>query len=109
MMQTLENCNLVQHVKESTYPSGHTLDVLICRDESTLIIACDDRDIGLSDNNGDLINSHNGITCKLNCQAKHSNSKLGTFRRLKTIDVARFEEERRTLERKWRNSKIEYR
>ena len=41
MMQTLENCNLVQHIKESTHYCGHTLDVLIGRDESTLISACE--------------------------------------------------------------------
>ena len=39
------------------------------------------------------MNIHYGITCKLNCYAKHSNSKLVTFRRLKTIDVARFKED----------------
>ena len=86
--------------------------------------------IGLRDNNGDLINSHYGITCKLNCHAKHANSKLVTFCRLKTIDVVislldirsnliqrpnalwytdplrTAKRQRRTLERKWRNSKM---
>ena len=78
-MQILENCNLVQHIKESTHYCRHTLDVLIGRDESTLISGYDVRDIELSDNNGDLINSHYGIACKLNCHAKHSNSKLVTL------------------------------
>ena len=90
MTQTLDNCNLVQHIKKSTRYCGHTLDVLIGRDESTLISTCDVRD---SDNNGDRINSHCSITCKLNCYAKHSSSNLVTFRRLKTIVVARCKED----------------
>ena len=89
-MQTLESCNLTQHVDESTHYCGHTLDVLIGQHDSTLISACEVIDIGLCDNNGDLMNSHYGITCELACHMKQSNSKQVTLRKLKSIDVTKF-------------------
>ena len=93
MMQTLESCNVIQHVDKSTHYCGYTLDVLIGRHDSTLITAWEVTDIGLCDNNGDPMNSHYGITCKLACQVRQPNCKQTTFRKLKSIDVTRFRAE----------------
>ena len=82
---------------ESTHYCRHTLDVLIGRHDSILITACEVTDIGLCDNNGGLINSHYGITCKLACQFRQSNSKQITFCKLKSIDVSKFRAEIHTI------------
>ena len=55
-----------------------------------LISSCEVIDIGLCDNNGDLMNRHYGITCQLACHMRQSNSKQVTFRKLKSIDVTKF-------------------
>ena len=47
MNKTLECFGLQQHVHQSTHYCGHTLDVLISRDTSTIVSNCTVKDIGL--------------------------------------------------------------
>ena len=69
---------------------AHLINVLIGRHDSTLISACEVINIGLCDNNGDLMNNHYGITCELACHIRQPISKQVIFRKLKSIDVTKF-------------------
>ena len=70
--------------------SGHILDVLISRDSSTLVSACEVRDIGLSDNNGNTMNGNYAITCEIKQRMSSTKSKLVSYRKLKAIDITQF-------------------
>ena len=65
MERTLECFGLQQHVHQSTHYCGHTLDVLISRDTSTLASNCTVNDIGLCDDDGTLINGHYAVICDI--------------------------------------------
>ena len=54
---------LKQHVNEPTHILGHTLDILITRDTSNVVCNVEVVDIGLSDNDGNVIRDHYAITC----------------------------------------------
>ena len=90
MMQTLESCGLQQHIRDPTHYCGHILDVLISRDSSTLLPACEVRDIGLSDNNGNTMNGHYAITCEIKQRMSSTKSKSVSYRKLKAIDITQF-------------------
>ena len=90
MMQTLESCGLQQHIRDPTHYCGHILDVLISRDSSTLLSACEVRDIGLSDNNGNTMNGHYAITCEIKQRMSSTKSKSVSYRKLKAIDIRQF-------------------
>ena len=62
MMQTLHSYGLKQHIHEATHYCGHTLDVPINRDCSTLLSAIDVKDIGLCDDKGNPISMSNNNT-----------------------------------------------
>ena len=80
MMQTLHSYGLKQHIHEATHYCGHTLDVLINRDYSTLLSAIDVKDIGLCDDKGNLVNGHYAITCTLHHHAAEIKSKSVSYR-----------------------------
>ena len=65
MKRTLECFGLQQHVHQSTHYCGHTLDVLISRETSTLVSNCTVKDIGLCDDDGTLINGHYAVICDI--------------------------------------------
>ena len=65
MKRTLECFGLQQHVHQSTHYYGHTLDVLISRDTSTLVSNCTVKDTGLCDDDGTLINGHYAVICDI--------------------------------------------
>ena len=44
MQQTIESCGLQQHIDQATHYLGHTLDILITRDTSNIVAACEVRD-----------------------------------------------------------------
>ena len=55
MERTVESFDLQQHVHQPTHYCGHTLDVLMSRDNSTIVSNSEVKDIGLCDDNGKLI------------------------------------------------------
>ena len=57
-MSTLASCGLQQHVREPTHIHGHTLDVLITRDCSSIISDIDVSDPGLCDFSGKKTKDH---------------------------------------------------
>ena len=93
MMQTLHSYGLKQYIHEATHYCGHTLDVLIHRDCSTLLSAIDVKDIGLCDNKGNLVNGHYAITCTLHHHAAEIKSKSVSYLQLKSINTARFKQD----------------
>ncbi len=92
--QTLESCGLQQHVKGATHYIGHTLDVLISRDTSKLISKTKVIDIGLCDNQGNIIRDHYSVTCKMNIpHASCTNRQLVSYRKLRDINVQQFQQD----------------
>ena len=57
-MDTIKACGLQQHVHESTHVLGHTLDVVISRDNSHIILDVTIADPGLCDHLGKLTRDH---------------------------------------------------
>ena len=90
MQQTIESCGLQQHIDQATHYLGHTLDILITRDTSNIVAACEVRDIGLCDNVGNLINGHFAEMAKICCSSFNHKHQEVTFRRYKEINVAQF-------------------
>ena len=93
MMQTLHSYGLKQHIHEATHYCGHTLDVLINRDCSTLLSAIDVKGIGLCDDKGNLVNGHYAITCTLHHHAAEIKSKSVSYRQLKGINTVQFKQD----------------
>ena len=94
MTQILQSNGLQQHVHEQTHCGGHTLDVIMSRDNDTLVSNVQVKDIGLCDDNGTLINDHYAIICDLtklkSCQVQR---KSVTYRKFKDINLERFKED----------------
>ena len=57
-MKSLEATGLQQHIQEPTHYIGHTLDVLISRDDSTMLSNISVVDIGLCNKEGKLTRDH---------------------------------------------------
>ena len=94
MTQILQSNGLQQHVHEPTHCGGHTLDVIMSRDNDTLVSNVQVKDIGLCDDNGTLINDHYAIICDLtklkSCQVQQ---KSVSYRKFKDINLERFKED----------------
>ena len=94
MTQILQSNGLQQHVHEPTHCFGHTLDVIMSRDNDTLVSNVQVKDIGLCDDNGTLINDHYAIICDLtklkSCQVQQ---KSVSYRKFKDINLERFKED----------------
>ena len=90
MERTVESFDLQQHVHEPTHYCGHTLDVLMSQDNSTIVSNSEVKDIGLCDDNGKLIKSHLAITCELQHRRIPVKSKSIAYRKLKNINVEQF-------------------
>ena len=94
MTQILQSNGLQQHVHEPTHCGGHTLDVIMSRDNDTLVSNVQVNDIGLCDDNGTLINDHYAIICDLtklkSCQVQQ---KSVSYRKFKDINLERFKED----------------
>ena len=81
-----------QHVNDPTHILGHTLDILITRDTSYVVSNVEVLDIGLSDNDGNVIRDHYAITCLITqpSPATSRKSVSYTYRKLKSINVDSF-------------------
>ena len=81
---------LKQHVNEPTHILGHTLDILITRDTSDVVCNVEVVDIGLSDNDGNVIRDHYAITCFITQPSPGTTRKTVSYRKLKSINVDSF-------------------
>ena len=89
-IQSLESHGLQQHIQVPTHHHGHTLDVLISRDTSTLLTDIEVVDINLCNDNGDLISDHYSIECTVQQSTQLQNRKIVSYRNMKQIDIDQF-------------------
>ena len=64
-IQSLGSHGLQQHIQVPTHHHGHTLDLLISRDTSTLLTDIEVEYINLCNDNGDLIRDHYSMECTI--------------------------------------------
>ena len=83
----LESCDLHQYVNVPTHYKGHTLDILVSRDTSELICDVDVFDIGLCDNDGNLVKDHFAITCNIKLSVPITLRKIVQSGKVKDIDI----------------------
>ena len=88
--QSLGATGFQQHNLEPTHCLGHTLDVLIGRDDSALIENVSVIDIGLCDNNGVIVNDHFALTLEINKQFEEPRHKTVSYRKLRDINIDNF-------------------
>ena len=81
---------LKQHVNDPTHILGHTLDILITRDTSDVVCNVEVVDIGLSDNDGNVIRDGYAITCFITQQIPATSLGTVSYRKLKSINVDSF-------------------
>ncbi len=85
--ESLQTTALQQHIHEPTHYRGHTIDVLISRDDDRLVKDINVTDIGLTDNNGKLNNDHYAITFSLLCYTNEPRTKQVSYRKLRKINT----------------------
>ena len=89
-IQSLESHGLQQHIQVPTHHHGHTLDVLISRDTSTLLTDIEVKDINLCNDDGDLIRDHYSIECTFQQSTQLQNREIVSYRNVKQIDIDQF-------------------
>ncbi len=89
---------LQQHIHEPTHYHGHTIDVLITRCDSSLVENIVVTDIGLCDNDSNLINDHYAIAFTVNLPITAPTKSTISYRNYKGIDTHAFTCDVRDLE-----------
>ena len=87
-IQSLESHGLLQHIEVPTY--GHTLDVIISRDTSTLLTDIGVEDINLCNDDGDLIRDHYSIECTIQQSTPLQKHGIMSYRNVKRIHIDQF-------------------
>ena len=82
-IQSLESHGLQQHIHVPKHHHGHTLDVLISRDTSTLLTDIEVEDINLCNDDGDLIRDHYSIECTIQQSTQLQNREIVSYRNVK--------------------------
>ena len=80
----LNSFGMEQHVSGATHSEGHTLDLVITRQSDNIVNRCEV---------GGFVSDHNTILCSLRSGNHHAVCKNITFRKIKTIDTAKFSED----------------
>ncbi|XP_068675378.1 uncharacterized protein [Montipora foliosa] len=80
-LQLLESFNLRQHVREPTHRSGHTLDLIITRE--------DEKIIGPVSVTESIISDRNIVNCSLNLLKPTLMKRCISSRKIKSIDIER--------------------
>ncbi len=81
-LQILDSCGLIQHIHEPTHRNGHTLDLLITREDERILHGTPLVDFMISD--------HISLLTKLHVPKPPLIVKEVTFRKLRSIDVEAF-------------------
>ena len=84
-IQSLESHGL-QQLYKFPHHHGHTLNVLISRDTSTLLTDIEVEDINLCNDDGDLIGDHYYIECAIQQSTPLQNREIVSYRDVKQID-----------------------
>ena len=88
--QSLDVCGLLQHVHEPTHYLGHTLDIFVTRDSTTLIKSIKVVDPMLCNEDNVLIKDHYAIIAILNIeQCVVTRAKI-SYRKLRNINMDNF-------------------
>ncbi|XP_068704693.1 uncharacterized protein [Montipora foliosa] len=80
-LQLLESFNLRQHVREPTHRSGHTLDLIITREDENII--------GPVSVTESIISDHDIVKCSLNLLKPTLMKRCISSRKIKSIDIER--------------------
>lgn len=94
----LEAFGLKQHVHEQTHVAGHTLDVIITRDNDNIVSNIEIKDPGLSDSSGKLLRDHFAVMFNTHADKPPPIKKTVSFRKLKSIDINAFRNDVKSLE-----------
>ncbi len=86
--QTLEGHDLQQHIETPTHYCGHILDILISRNDSSLISDVLVIDIGLCNDDGNLPKDHYAITLTIKEAMPMPTSSRTSYRKYKSINIA---------------------
>ena len=88
--QSLGATGFQQQILEPTHCLGHTLNVLIGRDDSALIENVSVIDIDMYDNNAVIVNDHLALTLEINKQFEEPRYKTVSYRKLRDINIDNF-------------------
>ena len=83
----IESSGLQQHINEPTHHLGHTLDVIISRDTSSILTDVEVVDIGLCNENGVTIRDHYAVTSTLKHAMPRAAKKLVNYMKVQSIDI----------------------
>ena len=89
-LHILESSGLQQHIHEPTHHLGHTLDVIMSRDTSSILTDVEVVDIDLCNDNGVTIRDHYAVTSTLKHAMPRVVKKLVYYRKLQSIDIPSF-------------------
>ncbi|XP_052799130.1 uncharacterized protein LOC128230724 [Mya arenaria] len=89
----LDAFGMHQHVAEPTHVAGHTLDVVITRDNNNVISNVEVIDPGLSDSNGRISRDHFAVTFHVEASKPPPIRKAVTYRKLRSIDINSFRDD----------------
>ena len=87
---SLNAYGFMQNIKGPTHYQGHTLDVFITRDSSTLINDLTVIDPMLCNDDNNILQDHYAIIARLSIEKQSPRNKSITFRKLRDIDLNEF-------------------
>lgn len=88
-LEILDVFCMQQHIKEPTHVQGHTLDLLITRDDDSLLPT--------NSHVSDLITDHNAVVCTIKLRHRTANSSVIQYRRIKDMDIDKLRDDIKTL------------
>ncbi|CAG2185365.1 unnamed protein product [Mytilus edulis] len=90
--QTISDHGLIQHVVGATHIRGHTLDVIICREKSSILARVPSiEDLQICDDKGISSLDHFAVLCELNITKPPKQRKSVIFRKFKEINIKNIE------------------
>ena len=91
LLQILSEHGLLQHASDPTHVHEHTLDVLITRENTSLLLGLPlIRDPSICDNKGNPSSDHFAVFTRLNTAKPPKKRETVSFRKYKDIDVSEF-------------------
>lgn len=86
----ISTCGMQQHVSEPTHVRGHTLDIVISKDNDSSISNVTVRDPGLSDQDGNLSGDHFAVLFDTSLKKPSPVTTKVTYRKVKAISTEAF-------------------
>ncbi|XP_052791884.1 uncharacterized protein LOC128226025 [Mya arenaria] len=97
-VSSLNACGMKQHVEKPTHTAGHTLDVLITRDNERYVSSIEVIDPCLSDSNGRVLNDHYAVMFYASASRPPPIRKTVTYRKLRSINIDNLREDIRNTD-----------